>query len=135
MLTFYNLKIKKEIKKKRRHFSNYKKFFLIIRKYYRKYLYDEMNIWMTLLICISRWDWSFRFGHFVTFLHYRIRWDGYCQSRSNYISYRFQFPFFFEFPLTPFKYSNIVSTAVWDRQTRLTIRNALIESLPVITAH
>lgn len=82
-ITFHNLKIKKEIiKKKKRHFSNYYPIENI-------YTIDSMDIWfcfffffwMTLNQCTSFRLIDFvSFGHFVTFLHYIGGYGiGYCE--------------------------------------------------------
>lgn len=114
-ITFHNLKIKKEIiKKKKRHFSNYYSIENI-------YTIDSMDIWfcfffffwMTLNQCTSFRLIDFvSFGHFVTVLHYRRIWDRIL---------RITFPVTVS-NFTLFKYSNIISRSSqkrFDRRLRL----------------
>lgn len=110
-ITFHNLKIKKEIKKRRDIFQIITRSKIFIQL--TRWIFDFVSFfffWMTLNLCTS-----FRlidFGHFVTFLHYRRIWDRIL---------RITFPVTVS-NFTLFKYSNIISRSSqkrFDRRLRL----------------
>lgn len=116
-ITFHNLKIKKEIKKKKRiifQIITRSKIFIQLTRWIFDFVsFSFFFFWMTLNQCTSFRLIDFvSFGHFVTFLHYRRIWDRIL---------RITFPVTVS-NFTLFKYSNIISRSSqkrFDRRLRL----------------
>lgn len=107
-ITFHNLKIKKEIKKRRDIFQIITRSKIFIQL--TRWIFDfvSFSFWMTLNQCTSFRLIDFvSFGHFVTFLHYRRIWDRIL---------RITFPVFQLHAFQIFKYYiKIVSETLWSK--------------------
>lgn len=112
-ITFHNLKIKKEIKKRRDIFQIITRSKIFIQL--TRWIFDfvSFSFWMTLNLCtLFRLIDFVSFGHFVTFLHYRRIWDRILRITFSVTVSNF----------TLFKYSNIISRSSqkrFDRRLRL----------------